>query len=137
MRQLVDEQILGYQKFQMRHMPARLVQIRLGHHRVFAHDIQRPNAAFVCVAEDLGGGEAQLARETARLDVPGVLPLCGVVFIIHTHVAGIMERHGAHIAGALHVVLTAQRIQSRAFPPDMPGEKCQMDERKSRSSSVR
>src|SRR5512133_2947144 len=69
---LVDEQILRDEKFEMRHVFACLVKIRLGHHRVLAHDEQSPYSTLMRVTENFSGRETKLARETARLDVPGL-----------------------------------------------------------------
>ena len=125
------------EEFEMRHVLARLVEIRLGHHRVLAHDEQRTDSALMRVTENFSGGETQLARETAGLDVPGLLPFDCVRFIIHAHIAGIMERHRAHVAGALHIVLPAQGIQSRAIAPDMTREERQMDKRQRAGGPMR
>jgi hypothetical protein len=75
---LVDEQILRDEEFEMRHVLARLVEVRLGHHRVLAHDVQRTHAAFMRMTENFGGGETEFARETARFDVPGLLPFAAL-----------------------------------------------------------
>ena len=48
-----------------------------------------------------------------------------------------MERHRAHVAGALHVVLSAQGIQSRAIAPDVTREERQMDQRQRGGSAMR
>ena len=66
----------------MRHVLARLVEIRLRHHRVLAHDVQRTDAALVRVTEYFSGGETEFARETAGLDVPRLFPFARVVFVI-------------------------------------------------------
>src|SRR5215213_11430373 len=69
--------------------------------------------------------------------MPGMLPFFRVVFTINTHITGIMERHRTHIAGALHVVLSTQRIEPSSIPPDMTGEKREMDQRQGGSCSMR
>ena len=119
------------------HVFAGLVQVGLGHHRVLAHDVERPHAAGMGVPQNFGGGQAELAAQAAGLDVPGGLPFFGVVFVADQHVAGVMEGHGAHVAGALDVVLSTQRVEAGAFAPDVAGEKSEMDERQGAGRAVR
>src|SRR5687768_15013427 len=119
---LVDEQILHDEEFEMRHVLARLVEVWLRHHRILAHDEQCTHATLMCVPKNFSGGEAELARKTARFDVPCLLPFFRVSFIIHAHVTGVMEWHGTHVAGTLNIVLPTQRIQTSAVAPDMTGE---------------
>ncbi len=133
---LVDEQILCDEELEMRHVLTRLVEVWLGHHGILAHDVQRPDSSLMRVAEDFRGRQTQLAREPTRLDVPGLLPFDGVLFIVHAHVARIVKRHRAHVARSLHVVLPAQGIQSRAVAPDVTREEGQMYERERAGSAV-
>ena len=98
---------------------ARVIQVGLGHHRILTHDVKCAHAALMCVTENFSCGEAQLTRKTAWLDVPGLLPFDRVFLFVHAQVAGIMERHRTHVAGALHVVLPAQRVQPGPRPADV------------------
>ncbi len=48
------------------------------------------------------------------------------LFVFHPLIAGISVRQGSHIAGSLHVVLAAQRIDAGIFEADMAGNQCQI-----------
>ena len=58
----------------MLHVQARHVHIGLGHHWVFAHDIERANATRVCVRQNLSGRQPALAAQPTRFHVPRRVP---------------------------------------------------------------
>ena len=117
-------------------MIARHVEVGLGHHGILAHDVEGADAARVRMTKISVVVRPEVAGQPPRLDVPGGLPVGGVLLVVDTHVARVVERHGTHIACALHVVLTTQRIQARAIPAHMAGEKGKMNERQCAGSSV-
>ena len=119
------------------HVFAGFVQVGLGHHRVLAHDVERPHAAGMGVTENFGGSQAKFATQPTGFDAPGGFPFLGIVFVADQHVAGVVEGHGAHVAGTLDVVLSAQRVEAGAFAPNVAGEKSEMDERQRAGRAVR
>jgi hypothetical protein len=61
-------------------------------------------------------------------DAPGALEPAARDRIRDVLKAGELVRQRAHVAAALDVVLTAQRVQAGAPPPDLTGEERQVDE---------
>jgi hypothetical protein len=59
----------------------------------------------------------------------GALELCTRHRIVDILTARKLVRNRTHVAAALHVVLPAQRIESRSVPAHVPGEKRQIDDR--------
>ena len=60
------------------------------------------------------------------LEPPGLAELAGQIFHRHHLVAGVHVGQPAHVAGALHVVLAAKRIEPGGFPADIAGEHAQV-----------
>ena len=56
-----------------------------------------------------------------KRDSPGALELCADGVVRDMPVAGELVREGAHVAGTLHVVLPAQRIDAHPFASDVGG----------------
>ena len=67
------------------------------------------------------GGE----RDAPRRLEPGA----GVVIVLDVLEARQLVGDRAHVAAALDVVLTAQRVQARAVAPDVPGQQREVDQR--------
>ena len=76
--------------------------------------------------EHFGEVQAALGRDT---DAPGLLELVDAAGVFHVLEAGQAIRDRAHVAAALDVILTAQRIESGAVAPDVTGQQREIDER--------
>ena len=63
-----------------------------------------------------------------ELRAPGLLEASPLLVAVHALVAGVEHRDQAHVGGALHVVLPAQRMQAGSGPPDVAGDRAQRDQ---------
>ena len=116
------ENVLHHQMFQTRQRVARMVQVGVAHGRVLAHDVHAANLVRVALGRhylvhDLDHGVAGLV---IQLCIPKVFKPGMRGLVRHTLVVG--EHHGdqSRVAGALHVVLTTQRVQASAGLADLP-----------------
>ncbi len=114
-----DEQILHHQMLEFCKCLAGMLQIGVRHRRVLALDIHAGDFAGVDRVHDLDHGEAtdrikvlmpQLLERLAQIGAPDRL------IIREEH------RDQAGVGGALHVVLSAQRMQPGAGPADLAGD---------------
>ncbi len=76
--------------------------------------------------EHLREVHARLRRDR---HAPGCLVAGAGVVVAEVVAAGQLGRDGAHVAAALDVVLPAQRHQTGAVAPDVPGEQREVDQR--------
>ena len=124
------EDVLHHHVLQTGHGMAGMVQVRVAHGRVFAHDVHAANLVRVAVigqrfVHDLDHG---VARLVVQLGAPEVFKP-GVCFgVAHALVVGVHHRDQARIAGALHVVLAAQRMQTGTGLANLAGDGGQRDQ---------
>ncbi|OQA20998.1 MAG: hypothetical protein BWY63_01415 [Chloroflexi bacterium ADurb.Bin360] len=102
------ENVLHHEEFHLGKRLTDMVEVRVRGHRVFRHDVNGFNLASVRRVHDLYHGQAGLIGEA--FNTPGFLEL----FLIRRHslIAGVDVGQTAHIAGALNVVLPAQRTNA-------------------------
>ena len=110
---------------ELRERRARMVLIGIGHRGVLAHDVHARDLAFVHGVHDLDDGQAALRIE--RL-APEILVPAADVELLDGLVVGEVHRDQARVGRALHVVLAAQRMQSRAGPADLARDQRERDQ---------
>ena len=103
----------------------RVLDVRIRHRGVLAHDVHALDLVGVHCVHDLHHRQAALRVERTA---PEVLEPRANLAGLHRLVVG--EDHGdePRVRGALHVVLTAQRVQSGTRAADVPGNHRQGDE---------
>ncbi len=104
---------------------ARVIDIRIGHGRVFAHHVHAANLALLGGVHDLDDREARIRIERRA---PQLLEPLARLGRVHPLIVGIEHRNQARVRRALHVVLTAQRMQTRARLADLAGRERQGDQ---------
>jgi len=120
---LGKEDILNDQQFALLQSLAYMVDIGVGHHRVLTHDVQAADAAFLDSVHYLGNGEAGLG---GKGHAPCLFEL-GAGFVIEDLlVAREIGGQTAHVAGALNVVLAAQRVDAAAVLADLAAQECEV-----------
>ncbi len=127
---LGHEDVLHHQMLQAGQRMARVVQVGVAHGRVFAHDVHAAHLVRVALGRqrlvhDFNDGVTGFFVE---FRVPEVLEPLVRGRVVHPLVVG--KHHGdqAGVAGALHVVLAAQRVQAGAGLADLPGHGGQGDQ---------
>ncbi len=119
LRGLVDEEILNDHQLQRLQCGNHVMGVRVGLGNVLTLDEQR----FEVTAD---GGVKHIGDPQTRLRLQHCAPE-GFELLTHdgvgdVAVAGELVREGPHIAGALNVVLAAQRIDPYAVAADVPGD---------------
>ena len=120
---LSQEDVLDDQELQVPESLLDVLDVRVGEHRVLAHDIHTPELAGV-VGEDvdhLGDGVADLTLGDI-IDTPGFHHLLPGRLVGDLLVAGVDVREGSHVAGALDVVLAAKRVDAGSRFAQVAGE---------------
>src|SRR5579862_8483123 len=97
-------------------MPCVLL-VGFGLRRVFADDVQRTELAALHRCEHIGQIPSALSRQSTA---PRALELRNALRILDVLAARKLIRDCAHVAAALDVVLSAQRIEARTVPSDVP-----------------
>ena len=102
---------------------ASMIQIRVAHRRVLTLDVHAANLMGVVIRcydlmHDLNH---RIARLVIELSVPEFLKPAMRFDIVDALVVGEHHRNQSSIAGALHVVLTAQWMQARAWLTNLTG----------------
>ena len=92
--------------------------VGIGHRRILAHDVHAADLAGVHGVHDLDDGQSRLRVERRA---PDGFDHAARIAVVDAVVVGKHHRNQADIAGALHVVLTAQGMQPGAGAPDLPG----------------
>ncbi len=88
-----------------------MVDVRVGDHRVLGHDIHSFDLSILCLVEHLHDGKTDFVRQRYT---PCLLKLLLAGFKGDRLVAGVDVGHAAHVARALDVNLTAQRVDPAA-----------------------
>ena len=121
-----EEEVLDDQEVEPAEGLLDVVRVRVGDRRVLADDVERVERALGGGLQHLGHVQAARRREA---DAPALLERAPLGRIEDVLEAGQAERHRAHVAAALDVVLPAQGIEPGAETPDVAGEERQVDER--------
>ena len=120
-----DEDVLHHQMLEMRERGARVVEVGVRHRGVLAHDVHALDLVVMHRVHDLDHGLAALRIER---DAPGGFVLGADLGVLHRLVVGEEHRDQAGIRGALHVVLSAQRMQPGARAADLAADQRQRDQ---------
>jgi hypothetical protein len=97
------------------------------HHDVLAEDVQGPQAAVLQAGEHGRDGEAHGARQAGA--APRLLELRDNRGVVHLLVVLVHVGERSDVAGPLHVVLAAQRVQPGAGLADVAEEHLQVRQR--------
>ncbi len=124
------EDVLHHQVLQTGQRMARMVQVGVAHGRVFAHDVHAAHLVRIAVGgkrlvHDFDHGVAGLVVQLRAPEVlkPGVRRRVGHALVVGEH-----HRDQARVAGALHIVLAAQRMQAGAGFADLAGHRAQRNQ---------
>ena len=117
-RRLVQEQILHHDAFHGCQRLGNVLGVRIGLEDVLALAVEPLEGAFDGRVEHVRNAQARLLVEG---DAPKRLEHLPRGIARDVPVAGKLVREGAHVAGALHVVLAAQGVHAHARPADIAG----------------
>jgi hypothetical protein len=95
-----------------------VLRVRVGLRDVLALAVEAEEAAVERGVEHVGDAQARLGLD---FDAPVALEQLAGDGVGHVAIAGQLVREAAHVAGALHVVLAAQRIDADALAADVAG----------------
>ncbi len=121
---LGQEDILHDQELQALEGLPDMVEVRVGEHRVLAHDVHALEFAGV-VGQDVhhdGDLVAVLRLADAVREAPCIGELLVGGRVGDLLVTGEDNREGSHITGTLHVVLAAECVHAAAAPADVSGQ---------------
>ena len=127
---LGHEDVLHHQMLEAGQGMTRMVQVGVAHGRVLAHDVHASDLVRIAVigqhlVQDLDHGIARLIvqRRVPESLEPGMRRRVGDALIVGEH-----HRNQAGVAGALHIVLAAKRMQPRAGLADLAGDRGQRNQ---------
>ena len=118
LRRLVEEDVLHHQAFERGERRGHVLRVRVGLRHVLALHVQRLEAAVERRLEHVGDAQARLRLE---VDAPGLAEQLARHGVGDVAIAGQLVRERTHVAGALHVVLAAQRVDADAFAAEVAG----------------
>ena len=124
-RRLGEEDVLHDQHLEIGQRLSCMLGVRIGHRGVLAHDVHAADRARVHSVHDLDHRQAGRRIESA---LPQRFEFLARRGLVHAPVVGIHHRDEAAVGGALHVVLPAQRMESRAGTADLAGQHAHRDE---------
>ena len=96
-----------------------MLHIRVGHGRVFAHDVHAANLTRMHGVHDLDDGEPWYRIERRS---PQCFELGAHVGIVDALVIRKDHRDEPRVGSALDIVLSPQRVQARARATDLAGD---------------
>ncbi len=111
-----------------------MLRVRIGLRDVLALDVERPELAVERGLEHVRDAQARLALQR---NAPGPLEVRAHRGVGDVAVAREFVRERAHVAGALHVVLPAQRIHADALASDVAGGHREVGDRHDRGRALR
>src|SRR5690606_22983589 len=114
----VQEQILHYHTLHGGHGGGHVLGVRVGLNNVLALAVQPLEAATQGGVKHIGNAQAGFGLQG---HAPGLFKLLTYAVVGDVTVARELVREGAHIAGALHVVLTTQGVHTHAFAAHVAG----------------
>ena len=95
-----------------------MLRVGIGLRDILALDVEALERAVDGRVQHVGDAQARLVVER---DAPGRLEHLARRVVGDMAIAGEFVRERAHVAGALHVVLAAQRVHADAWPADIAG----------------
>ena len=116
---LGGKDILHHQEFKFLERLRGMSRVRLGQGRIFTDNVHCPDIAADSGLHHLGYRRPRLVLDGA---VPSFLELVTGFVIGHRLIAGQDVRQGAHIAGPLDIVLSAERTEAGAFTAHVAGK---------------
>ena len=125
LRRFGHEDILHHHEVQRLDAFAHQAEVGFGLQRIFAHDVVGFDLAGQRFMRHFGDAGADLVIHLRRVDPPGggeFGPHGGVGDLL---IAGEQVRQHAHIAGALHIVLSTNRAHADVRTPQVAGEQRQ------------
>ena len=117
-RGLVEEEVVHDDAFHRREAGRDMLGVGVGLQDVLALDVDALEGAVDGGVEHVGDAQAGLVVE---LHAPQALVDVAHRVAGDVAIARQFVREGAHVAGALHVVLAAQRVHADAWPADIAG----------------
>ena len=118
-RRLVQEQVVDDHAFHRGKARRHVMRVGIGLQDVLSLAVQALERPLDRGIQHVGNAQARLGVD---LDPPGVLEDRAHVGHLDVAVSRQLVRERPHVAGALHVVLTAQRVHAHAGPPDIAGQ---------------
>ncbi len=118
LRRLVQENVLHDHAFQALQRMGHVLRIRIRLGDVFALDVQTLETAVDRRIEHVRNAQARLV---VQLHAPHFFELRARLVVGNMAISGQFMRERTHVAGTLHVVLSAQRIHAHAFAADVAG----------------
>ena len=132
-RGLVEEEVMHDDAFHRRQRRHHMLGVGIGLQDVLALHIDAHEGAFDRGVEHVGNAQARLRIE---LDVPHRLELVAHGVARDMAIAGQLVRERAHVAGALHVILAAQRVHADAGAADIAGRHREVGDRDHRGRAL-
>src|SRR5450830_613062 len=129
----VEENILHHDAFHGRQRRGDVLGIRVALGDVLALAVQALEAAAQGRLEHIGNAQARVGLQG---DVPGLFELRPYHLVGNVPVTGQLVGEGAHVAGALHIVLPTQRIHAHAFAADIAGGHGQVGDAHDRGAAL-
>ena len=132
-RGLVEEEIVDDDAFHRRQRRDDMLGVGIGLQDVLALHVEAHEGAFDGGVEHVGNAQARLRVE---LDVPHRFELFAHRIAGDVPIARQLMRERTHVAGALHVVLAAQRVHADAGPADIAGRHREVGDRDHRGRAL-
>ena len=132
-RGLVEEEVVHDDAFHRRQRRHHMLGVGIGLQDVLALHIDAHEGAFDRGIEHVGDAQARLRIE---LDVPHRFELVAHRVARDVAIARQFVRERAHVAGALHVVLAAQRVHADAGTADIAGRHREVGDRDDRGRAL-
>gem|GEM_PF-3602112 len=118
LRRLGEDDILHHQEVELLQRLDHVVLVGIGHHGVFPEHVERLHVAGDGAVERLHDGEAGLHRQV-KGDLPGLHEFLLIIFARDGLIGRVDGIERAHVAGALHIALTPQRVHAAARDADI------------------
>jgi hypothetical protein len=124
-RRLSEEDVLDHQVLELGQRLAGVVQVRIRHRRVLAHDVHAVQLAVVHRVHDRHHGQTRFGVE---FRAPQLLEIGVRLRIVDPLVIREYHRYQSYVGSPLDVVLAPQRAQPRARAAALAGHQRQGDE---------
>ena len=123
-----QENILHHQHVELRQRLTCMIRIGIAHRGILAHDVHAFDIAGEDVFDDLDYRQAGLIVELVDRHVPGFREALDGLGVIDALIVRIHHGNESGVRSALHVVLSAQRVQPRSRSADLSRHQGQRDE---------
>ena len=130
---LVEEEVVHDDAFHRLETGRDVVRVGVGLQDVLALDVDALERAVDGGVEHVGDAQARLRIER---HAPQALVDVARRIVGHVPIARQLVRERAHVAGALHVVLAAQRVHADARPADIAGQHGEVGDRHDRGRAL-